>query len=40
MDTKLTRMEIEMKELNEKLGNQAVSAEGCKDEGLLLKNYP
>ena len=39
-DTKLTRMEIEMKELNEKLGNQAVSAEGCKDEGQLLKNYP
>ena len=37
MDTKLTRMEIKMKELNEKLGNQAVLAEGCKDEGQLLK---
>lgn len=36
MDTKLTRMEIKM-EVNEKLGNQAVSAEGCKDEGQLLK---
>lgn len=37
MDTKFTRMEIKMKEVNEKLGNQAVSAEGCKDEGQLLK---
>lgn len=39
MDTKLTRMEIEMKELHEKLGNQRESAEKCTDEGQLLKCY-
>ena len=39
MDTKLTRMEFEMKELQEKLGNQTESAEKCTDEGQFFKCY-
>ncbi|PFX13475.1 NLR family CARD domain-containing protein 4 [Stylophora pistillata] len=35
METKLTRMEIELKELKEKLGKQTVSASECKNGGVF-----